>query len=120
MNAVIFLCPISGFNQQLAEDINVNRLVRSPRAFITSCLRCSSQYDSTDLWEKVCKNKLLANATFILLLNKADLLHAKLKAGIKFEEFVTSYQGRPNKTEYVADCEFVLGSNQGKLSPPIS
>ena len=30
MNAVIFLCPISGFNQQLAEDINVNRLVRFP------------------------------------------------------------------------------------------
>ncbi len=62
-----------------------------------------------ELWETVCKSKLLGNAMFILLLNKADLLYAKLKAGVKFEDYVASYHGRPNKAEYVADCE---------LSPP--
>ncbi|EJF65114.1 G-alpha-domain-containing protein [Dichomitus squalens LYAD-421 SS1] len=86
VNAMIFLCPISGFNQQLAEDVFVNRLA-----------------DSMELWSTVCKSKLLANATFILLLNKADLLAAKLKAGLKFEDFAPSYRGRPNKAEYVAE-----------------
>ncbi|RPD78249.1 G-alpha-domain-containing protein [Lentinus tigrinus ALCF2SS1-7] len=86
VNAVIFLCPMSGFNQRLSEDGSVNRL-----------------FDSMELWETVCKSKLLANAMFILLLNKADILYAKLKAGIKFEDYVASYHGRPNKAEYVAD-----------------
>ena len=62
-----------------------------------------------ELWETVCKSKLLANAMFILLLNKADILYAKLKAGIKFEDYVASYHGRPNKAEYVADCELHCG-----------
>ncbi|RDX50162.1 G-alpha-domain-containing protein [Lentinus brumalis] len=86
VNAVIFLCPMSGFNQRLQEDSSVNRL-----------------FDSMELWETVCKSKLLGNAMFILLLNKADLLYAKLKAGVKFEDYVASYHGRPNKAEYVAD-----------------
>lgn len=61
-----------------------------------------------ELWSTVCKSKLLANATFILLLNKADLLAAKLKAGLKFEDYAVSYHGRPNKAEYVADCKRTL------------
>ena len=53
----------------------------------------------------VCKSKLLANAIFILLLNKADLLRAKLKAGIMFEDYITSYRGRPNKSAQVGECK---------------
>ena len=30
MNVIIFLAPMSGFNQVLAEDESVNRLVRYP------------------------------------------------------------------------------------------
>lgn len=81
---MMFLCPMSGFNQRLSEDRSVNRLVRP--SLSASCARiCTdsvgTQYDSMELWETVCRSKLLSKATFILLLNKADLLHAKLKAG---------------------------------------
>ncbi|KAH9942317.1 G-alpha-domain-containing protein [Epithele typhae] len=86
VNAVVFLCPMSGFNQRLEEDRKVNRLA-----------------DSLALWEQVCKSRLLTNATFILLLNKADVLFAKLKSGIQFEDYVSSYRGRPNKAENVAE-----------------
>ncbi|KAI0775645.1 G-protein alpha subunit [Trametes elegans] len=86
VNAMIFLCPMSGFNQRLSEDKSVNRL-----------------YDSMTLWEGVCRNKLLANATFILLLNKADVLRAKLKAGVQFSDYVMNYdRDQPNTVESVA------------------
>ena len=99
---------MSGFNQRLSEDSTVNRLVRAHSSeHDVSMLTPMNQpqFDSMELWETVCKSKLLANAMFILLLNKADILYAKLKAGIKFEDYVASYHGRPNKAEYVADCE---------------
>ncbi|KAI0829657.1 G-alpha-domain-containing protein [Trametes gibbosa] len=87
VNAMIFLCPMSGFNQRLSEDKSVNRL-----------------QDSMSLWETVCRNRLLANAMFILLLNKADLLHAKLKAGIQFSTFVINYdRNKPNTVASVAE-----------------
>ncbi|KAI0645404.1 G-protein alpha subunit [Trametes meyenii] len=86
VNAMIFLCPLSGFNQRLEEDRSVNRLE-----------------DSLKLWELVCRNKLLSGATFILLLNKADLLHAKLRAGIHFSDYVLNYaREEPNTFEGVA------------------
>ena len=39
------------------------------------------QMDSLNIWKSICESRLLANATFILLLNKMDLLHQKLKSG---------------------------------------
>ncbi|CDO69402.1 hypothetical protein BN946_scf184270.g5 [Trametes cinnabarina] len=86
VNAMIFLCPMSGFNQRLAEDRSVNRL-----------------YDSMELWDTVCRSRLLSKATFILLLNKADLLHAKLKAGIRFSDYVKNYdEDQPNTVDAVS------------------
>lgn len=41
-----------------------------------------SQADSYSLWESVCKNKLLSNATLCLFLNKTDLLMSKLNSGM--------------------------------------
>ncbi|KAI0356189.1 G-protein alpha subunit [Trametes cingulata] len=86
VNAMIFLCPLSAFNQRLSEDRSVNRL-----------------QDSMELWETVCRSKLLSHATFILLLNKVDLLRAKLKAGIQFSDYVTNYdRDQPNDVDSVA------------------
>jgi guanine nucleotide-binding protein alpha-1 subunit len=62
------------------------------------------KWDSFLLWKSVCVHKLLKKATFVLLLNKYDLLEAKLKSGIQFRQFVTSYKDRPNKTEAVLAC----------------
>lgn len=103
VNAVIFLCPMSGFDQQLAEDNKANRLV-SPLVYSHQLAQnlTSFQQDSMELWQTVCRSKLLANSTFILLLNKADLLFAKLKT-VQFADHVPGYEDRPNKAEYVAD-----------------
>jgi len=85
VNVIIFLAPMSGFNQVLAEDESVNRLT-----------------DSLRLWQAICSNKILANVEFVLFLNKLDILDSKLKSGIKFSSFVTSYTEPANETKPVA------------------
>ncbi|EJD54322.1 guanine nucleotide binding protein, alpha subunit [Auricularia subglabra TFB-10046 SS5] len=79
VNAIIFLAPISTFDQTLAEDPSVNRVE-----------------DSLLLWRAICSNKLLSNTSIVLFLNKTDLLRAKLDAGVKLANFMTSYGERPN------------------------
>ncbi|EPQ53559.1 G-alpha-domain-containing protein [Gloeophyllum trabeum ATCC 11539] len=85
VNAIIFLAPISAFNQTLSEDKSVNRL-----------------WDSFYLWQSICTNRILANVTIILLLNKVDVLEAKLQAGVNFSKYVTSYKDQPNDVEHVS------------------
>ncbi|KAG6379559.1 guanine nucleotide-binding protein alpha-4 subunit [Boletus reticuloceps] len=79
VDAIIFLAPISGFDQVLAEDRSVNRLE-----------------DSVLLWKAVCSNKLLANVDLVLFLNKCDILDAKLDSGIRLAKYVRSYGDRQN------------------------
>ncbi|KAG9126216.1 hypothetical protein FRC07_004411 [Ceratobasidium sp. 392] len=79
VNCIIFLAPISAFDQVLTEDPNVNRLE-----------------DSLGMWRDLCKNKILAGASIVLFLNKCDLLQAKLDAGVRLNQFLTSYGDRPN------------------------
>ncbi|KAF8491877.1 G-alpha-domain-containing protein [Russula emetica] len=84
VNMLLFIAPVSAFNQTLTEDRSVNRL-----------------WDSFLLWKSLCVHKLLKKAAFVLLLNKYDLLDVKLQSGIKFRDYVTSYKDRPNNTETV-------------------
>jgi len=79
VNAILFLAPISSFDQALAEDRSVNRLE-----------------DSVLLWKSVCSNKLLANVELVLFLNKCDLLEAKLESGIRLAKYVRSFGDRSN------------------------
>ncbi|KAF4563694.1 hypothetical protein EYR36_002932 [Pleurotus pulmonarius] len=79
VDAIIFLAPISGFDQVLAEDRTVNRLE-----------------DSVLLWKAVCSNKLLANVDLVLFLNKCDILEAKLNSGVSLAKYVRSYGDRAN------------------------
>ncbi|KIP02960.1 hypothetical protein PHLGIDRAFT_111453 [Phlebiopsis gigantea 11061_1 CR5-6] len=85
VDAMIFLCPMSNFDVTLAEDPSMNSLL-----------------DSFNLWKTICESKLLADATFILFLNKMDLLHAKLKSGVRFSDYVALYKDQPNDAENVA------------------
>ncbi|KAG2358794.1 guanine nucleotide binding protein, alpha subunit [Suillus spraguei] len=85
VNAIIFLAPISAFDQVLAEDPEVNRLE-----------------DSLLLWKSVVSNKLLANVSIILFLNKVDLLQAKLKSGVRLSHHMPRYGDRPNDYENVS------------------
>ncbi|PVF93835.1 G-alpha-domain-containing protein [Serendipita vermifera] len=80
---LIFLAPISCFDQVLAEDRRVNRLE-----------------DSMQLWKGVCSSKLLQKSEMILFLNKCDILKAKLASGIQFVDWVPKYDA-PNTTEGV-------------------
>ncbi|KAH7928951.1 G-protein alpha subunit [Leucogyrophana mollusca] len=77
--AIIFLAPISAFDQYLEEDPRTNRVD-----------------DSLQLFTAICSNKLLKNSHLVLLLNKTDLLKKKLAAGTKVRKFITSYGDRPN------------------------
>ncbi|KAH7105053.1 guanine nucleotide binding protein, alpha subunit [Auriculariales sp. MPI-PUGE-AT-0066] len=79
VNAIIFLAPISAFDQTLAEDPTVNRVE-----------------DSLLLWRAICSNKLLSETSIVLFLNKTDLLQAKLGAGVQLASYMTSYGERPN------------------------
>ncbi|CCA67203.1 related to guanine nucleotide-binding protein alpha-4 subunit [Serendipita indica DSM 11827] len=73
---IIFLAPISCFDQVLAEDRRINRLE-----------------DSMQLWKAVCSSKLLQNSEMVLFLNKCDILEAKLKSGSKFSDWVPQFDG---------------------------
>ena len=85
---LLFLAPTSTFDQTLPEDESVNRL-----------------WDSVLIWKNICISKLLKNVSFVLLLNKCDILDAKLKSGIRFAQHVTSYKSsRPNETEEILLC----------------
>ncbi|KAF8056516.1 G-protein alpha subunit [Lyophyllum atratum] len=79
VNAIIFLAPISCFDERLLEDHSVNRLE-----------------DSFLLWRAVCGSKILAKSTIILFLNKCDLLKRKLRSGAQVKTFLPSYGERPN------------------------
>ncbi|KIM41875.1 hypothetical protein M413DRAFT_139827 [Hebeloma cylindrosporum] len=79
VDAIIFLAPISPFDEKLAEDRRVNRLE-----------------DSYLLWRSVCSCKLLARTQIILFLNKCDLLQAKLQRGVRIRDSVPSFGDRKN------------------------
>ncbi|KAG7095787.1 hypothetical protein E1B28_006488 [Marasmius oreades] len=79
-NAIIFVSPVSCFDERLEEDCRVNRLE-----------------DSTLLWRSICSTKLLTRTQLILFMNKCDLLKKKLKQGVLIRNSLTSYGSRPNE-----------------------
>ncbi|KAF9528500.1 guanine nucleotide binding protein, alpha subunit [Crepidotus variabilis] len=86
LDAIIFLAPISGFDEALAEDPTINKLE-----------------DSILLWKHLVSNPLLKNTQMVLFLNKIDILKAKLRARIRFCDFVVSYGTRPNDYDSIAN-----------------
>ncbi|KAF7333724.1 hypothetical protein MVEN_02328800 [Mycena venus] len=85
VEAIIFLAPISAFDQNLAEDRSVNRLA-----------------DSVELWTAITSNQLLQKTNIVLFLNKIDILQAKLASGIRFADFLPTYGLRPNDYDSVS------------------
>ncbi|PPR05527.1 hypothetical protein CVT24_003270 [Panaeolus cyanescens] len=84
IQAIIFLAPVSCFDERLSEDSKVNRLE-----------------DSFMLWRSVTSSMLLSKATMILFLNKCDLLKKKLKSGVMVRQYLPSFGDRPNDTNTV-------------------
>ena len=87
VNAILFLAPISAFDQRLEEDSKVYRIE-----------------DSMLLWREICRNRLLAKVHLILFLNKVDLLQKKLESGIPLKKYLPHYTG-PNAVAEVCKCE---------------
>jgi len=84
--AIIFLAPISAFDQYLDEDPRTNRID-----------------DSLQLFTAICTSELLKKAHLVLLLNKTDLLKKKLATGTKVRKYITSYGDRENTFEEASD-----------------
>ncbi|KAI0324145.1 G-protein alpha subunit [Cubamyces sp. BRFM 1775] len=82
--AIIFLAPVSAFDQYLDEDPRTNRID-----------------DSLQLFKQICSNALLKRAHLVLFLNKTDVLKAKLNAGVKVNKYITSYGDRANEYDTV-------------------
>ncbi|KAF8223873.1 guanine nucleotide-binding protein [Tricholoma matsutake] len=83
-NAIIFVAPVSAFDQYLEEDPRTNRID-----------------DSLQLFTQICSNALLKNVHLVLFLNKTDLLKAKLDSGLKVRKYITSFGDRSNDYETV-------------------
>lgn len=83
-NAIMFLVPLSCFDQYMPDDKHVNRVE-----------------DSLHLWKTTCSSKLLAKVPIILFLNKCDLLEKKLEAGIQLADFIPTFKDCPNNLESV-------------------
>ncbi|KAF8843728.1 guanine nucleotide binding protein, alpha subunit [Paxillus ammoniavirescens] len=83
-NAIIFVSPISAFDQYLEEDPRTNRID-----------------DSLQLFTQICSNQLLKKVHLVLFLNKTDILKKKLEQGLRVSKYILSYGDRPNEYESV-------------------
>ncbi|KAJ3526907.1 hypothetical protein NM688_g8198 [Phlebia brevispora] len=79
VQAIVFLAPISVFDERLAEDRKINRL-----------------QDSFALWDAITKSPLLQQCILILFMNKCDLLQQKLDRGVLVKTHLPSFADRPN------------------------
>ncbi|KAF6749768.1 guanine nucleotide binding protein, alpha subunit [Ephemerocybe angulata] len=78
-DAVLFLAPLSVFDEKVPDEPRMNRLE-----------------ESYLFWGNLCSCDLLTRSHLILLLNKCHLLDAKLKRGIQIRDSVPSYGTRAN------------------------
>ncbi|KAG8755236.1 hypothetical protein FRC14_004237 [Serendipita sp. 396] len=113
-NAIVFLAPLSGFNQKLEEEPRINRLE-----------------DSLLLWRDISSSPLLTSVHLILFLNKVDLLQKKLEQGIEFGSYFKHYAGGNDveavckymKKKFVAvykdaQTKITTATTHAKSSPP--
>ena len=110
VNAIIFLAPISAFDQQLAEVRTHDSLCSRVGGVLTAegvlgyqDPKVNRLEDSFMLWKSVIESKLLAHVNIILFLNKCDLLRKKLDSGVRLNHYMPSYN-RPNDYETVSQC----------------
>ncbi len=105
VSAIIFLAPISAFDQQLAEVGITHDSIHEEGADCRGYQdpKVNRLEDSFMLWKAVIESKLLAHVNIILFLNKCDLLKKKLGSGVRLNHYMPSYN-RPNDYETVRQC----------------
>lgn len=93
INAIIFLAPISCYDETLVEDPSVNRID-----------------DSITLWKGICHSKLLINVQLVVFFNKCDILQKKLKRGATpFVKYFPKFGNKHEDVENIGCCESCLG-----------
>lgn len=93
VTTILFLAPISAFDEWIHEGRRVNRL-----------------QDTYMLWQMLCESRLLTHVQIILFMNKCDLLAKKLKdKRIKVRDYVLDFGSRPNDFKTVTECERCAG-----------
>ncbi|KAF9069006.1 guanine nucleotide-binding protein [Rhodocollybia butyracea] len=89
-NAIIFVAPVSAFDQVNFANLPVEEDPRTNRID-----------DSLQLFTQICSSPLLKNVHLVLFLNKTDLLRSKLDNGLKVQKYITSFGNRSNDYETV-------------------
>ncbi|KAI9457117.1 G-alpha-domain-containing protein [Lactarius psammicola] len=79
VQAIIFLAPISVFDEKIEGEGGLNRLE-----------------DSIKFWTTICRSKLLAKVELVLFLNKCDILERKLARGVSMRRYISTYGDRAN------------------------
>ncbi|KAH9044210.1 G-alpha-domain-containing protein [Lactarius hengduanensis] len=79
VQAIIFLAPISVFDEKIDGEGGINRLE-----------------DSIKFWTTICRSKLLAKVELVLFLNKCDILERKLARGVSMKQYISTYGDRVN------------------------
>jgi len=87
VNAIIFLAPISVFDEMIEGEKGLNRLE-----------------DSIKFWTTICRSKLLAKVQLILWLNKCDILERKLARGVLIRQYISTYGDRANDMPTASKC----------------
>ncbi|KAF7973435.1 hypothetical protein HWV62_15124 [Athelia sp. TMB] len=98
IHAIIFLAPLSCFDEVLAEDPRVNRV-----------------RDSLLLWAGICASELLKDVQFVLFLNKCDILSRKLKERTadgarahRVKDYFPAFGDAKQETKAVGECACLL------------
>jgi GTPase SAR1 family protein len=87
VTAVIFVASISEYDQNMFEDVHMNRMT-----------------DSMELFEHIVNHKAFKDSSMILFLNKRDLLQEKLENGdTSFSTFFPEFTGDSSSYDEVVD-----------------
>jgi len=109
VQAIIFLAPISVFDERIEGEGGLNRLE-----------------DSIKFWTTICRSKLLAKVIdfsivilscvprgftsyvtqveLVLFLNKCDILERKLARGVSMRRYISTYGDRANDMPTASKC----------------
>ncbi|KAF9453940.1 P-loop containing nucleoside triphosphate hydrolase protein [Macrolepiota fuliginosa MF-IS2] len=87
ITALVFLAPLSSFDEKLPGNPTINRLE-----------------DTFVLWKTVCSSKLLAGVQLILFMNKTDLLLKKIAQGIQVKDHIPIFDDNTNEFAPTAEC----------------
>ena len=100
---------VSPFDEKLAEDRKVNRLEDSYLLWRSVCACKLLSRTQIILCMSVIGNSVLSWYTLLLVLNKCDLLQAKLQRGVRIRDSVPSFGDRKNDLPTATRCMSRMG-----------